>query len=269
MPTVTANHTELYYESTGTSSETIVFSHGLLWSGRMFYKQVAALSDTYRVVTYDHRGQGRSAVAPDGYDMDTLYEDAVGLIEKLDLGPVHFAGLSMGGFVGMRLAARRPDLVRSLMLLETSAEAEPAENVLKYRTLSTVVRYFGAWAVAGPVMKIMFGQTFLNDSARADERGYWTEQLKQNKRSIVRAVNGVIDRKPVLDELANITAPTLVVVGDEDIPTVPAKAQRIHERIAGAQLVVIPRAGHTSSVEESAAVTASIRAFLSNVPART
>lgn len=58
----------------------------------------------YRVITYDHRGQGKSSVPKTGYDMDSLYEDVVLLIEQLKLGSVHFAGLSMGGFVGMRLA---------------------------------------------------------------------------------------------------------------------------------------------------------------------
>ena len=111
-------------------------------------------------------------------------------------------------------------------------------------------------------MKIMFGKTFLNDPARADERQYWTNQLKQNKKSIVRAVNGVIDRLPILPELGNIKVPTLVIVGDEDTATIPAKAQKIHENIAGSQLVVMQRGGHTSSIEEPEAVTGVIRGFL-------
>lgn len=273
MPTLTTNGVTLYYEDTGapppqpgqTPAETIVFSHGLLWSGHLFHPQVAALRARYRVVTYDHRGQGRSQVTPTGYDMDTLYADAVGLIDGLNLGRVHFAGLSMGGFIGMRLAARRPDLLRSLLLLETSAEGEPAENVPKYRTLNFIVKWVGTWAVAGPVMKIMFGQTFLNDPARADERRYWTAQLKQNKRSITRAVNGVINRLPILPELARIRLPTLVVVGDEDVATRPPKAQRIHEAIAGSRLVIIPRAGHTSSVEAPEAVNAALLTFLTSI----
>ncbi len=234
----------------------------------MFHKQVAALRADYRVITYDHRGQGQSEVTTNGYDMDTLYEDAIGLIEQLGVAPVHFAGLSMGGFVGMRLATRRPDLLRSLLLLETSAEGEPSENVPKYRTLSTIVKWLGTWAVAGPVMKIMFGKTFLNDPARAEERHYWTNQLKQNKRSVVRAVNGVIDRQPILAELNKITIPTLVIVGEEDVATVPAKARRIHEHIAGSQLVVMPHGGHSSCIEEPDAVTEAIQGFLLQLVAK-
>jgi 3-oxoadipate enol-lactonase len=121
MPYLTTNSVKLHYEDSGAptaNAQTIVFSHGLLWSGHMFHKQVAALRTEYRVITYDHRGQGQSELTPDGYDMDTLTTDAIGLIEQLGIAPVHFAGLSMGGFVGMRLAARHPQLLRSLILME-------------------------------------------------------------------------------------------------------------------------------------------------------
>ena len=104
MPVIKINNCDYYYEEHGAGSETILFSHGLLWSGYLFHKQVAFFKRRYRVITYDHRGQGKSSVPKTGYDMDSLYEDVVLLIEHLKLGSVHFAGLSMGGFVGMRLA---------------------------------------------------------------------------------------------------------------------------------------------------------------------
>ncbi|MGZ3459308.1 MAG: alpha/beta fold hydrolase, partial [Archangium sp.] len=168
MPFLDVNGTRLYYEDTGGSGEPIVFSHGLLWSGRMFDKQVPALKDRYRCITYDHRGQGQSDVwKVNTVDMETVYADAVGLIEKLGVGPCHFVGLSMGGFVGMRLAARRPELLRSLALLETTADPEPAENVPRYKLLNFVMRWLGPRLVAKQVMRIMFGRSFLEDEARA------------------------------------------------------------------------------------------------------
>lgn len=265
MPTITINGAEIYYEDTGQGEETIVFSHGLLWSGRMFQAQVAALQGRYRCITYDHRGQGRSEVTAGGYDMDSLAEDAAALIEALELGPCHFAGLSMGGFVAMRLAARRPELLRSLILLETSADAEPAENVPRYRLLNLIVRLFGVRAVAGQVLPIMFGSSFLGDASRAQELERWQQELLGNQRSIVRAVKGVIDRAPIYPELDQVRLPTLIIVGDEDVATVPAKAQRIAQAIAGSRLVVIPGAGHTSTVEEPAAVNAALQDFLSGL----
>src|SRR5205823_2727516 len=125
VPMLAVNGVRLYYDDTGGSGEPIVFSHGLLWSGRMFEAQVAALRGRYRCITYDHRGQGRSDVPrARSHDMETVTDDAASLIEALGAAPVHFVGLSMGGFVGMRLAARRPELLRSLVLLETSADPE-------------------------------------------------------------------------------------------------------------------------------------------------
>ena len=117
MPYILINEVNYYYEETGSGDETIIFSHGLLWSGHMFHKQVNYFKDKYRIITYDHRGQGKTEATADGYDMDNLYEDAVVLIEKLEGKPVIFAGLSMGGFVGMRLAARKPELIKKLILM--------------------------------------------------------------------------------------------------------------------------------------------------------
>lgn len=267
MPHVDVNGTRLWVEDTGGTGPPVVFSHGLLWSTRFFDPQVAALRDRYRCVAYDHRGQGRSDVPPGrgAVTIEQGYADAVALLDRLALGPVHFVGLSMGGFVAMRLAARRPDFVRSLALLETSADPEPEANRPRYRLLAGVVRWLGARPVASRVMPIMFGRTFLTDPARAAERDAWRAHLVSNRRAIWRAVHGVVDRAGVADELPRITAPTLVVVGDEDVATVPAKAERITARIPGARLVVVRGAGHRSSVEQPAQVNAALRTFLDAV----
>lgn len=266
MAKIRINGAELYYEESGHGDETIVFSHGLLWSGRMYDKQVAHFKQRYRVITYDHRGQGQSEVTESGYDMDSLYEDAAALIEALDAAPCHFVGLSMGGFVGMRVAARRPDIVKSLTLLETSADAEPSENVPKYNFLKLIWRWLGPMLIISPVMQIMFGQKFLNDPARSAERKQWADRLRANNRiGTTRAVQGVVDRQGVYDELKNITVPTLVIVGDQDVATVPAKSERIHGQINGSQMVVIPGAGHTSTVEEPQAIIQAMDTFLSTL----
>src|SRR5438445_11081604 len=126
MPTLDVNGTTLYYEDTGGAGPPLLFSHGLLFSGRMFEAQIAHLRGRYRCIAWDHRGQGRSADAPGRcVEIETVTADAVALIEALGLAPVHFAGLSMGGLVGLRIAARRPELIRSLLLMEPTAEPEP------------------------------------------------------------------------------------------------------------------------------------------------
>jgi 3-oxoadipate enol-lactonase len=266
MPHINVNGVRLYFEQHGTGPEAVIFAHGLLMSGRMFDQQVDTLKDRYRCITFDFRGQGQSEVTPGGYDMDTLTGDAAALIRELGCAPCHFLGLSMGGFVGMRLAIHSPELIKSLMLLETTADPEPAENVAKYRRLNFVARWFSLSLVASPVMKIMFGKKFLTDPSRAAFRSDLRLRILRNHRvGITRAVMGVITRQGVYDQLDQIKTPTLIVVGDQDVATEPAKAERIHARIRGSKLRIIPGAGHSSSIEEPEAVNAAIVEFLSDL----
>ena len=250
MPYLSLPSLNLYYEEIGSGPETLVFSHGLLWSHRMFEAQVVEFSKTYRVIAYDHRGQGKSEVKGP-YDMDTVAEDAAALIRNLVDGPVHFIGLSMGGFVGMRLAARHPELIKSLVLLETSANAEPLENLPQYKLLNWIVRWIGIIPpIANKVMKIMFAHSWLQNSANGDSIRRWKKELASNKKSITGPVEGVIYRKGVEEELAKITCPTMVIVGDEDVATTPQKAAFIQQGIAGAKLETISGAGHSSCIEK-------------------
>jgi len=261
MPMIRANGTALYYEDTGGTGAPVVFSHGLLWNTTLFAPQIAGLKNRYRCIAYDHRGQGRSADdIVNAISMETVTDDAAALIEKLGLGPVHFCGLSMGGIVGMRLAVRRPDLIRSLVLLDTTADPEPYK--LKYATMCFMVRFFGIESVRKAVMPALYGKTALNDPARAGERQEWEQQFSSNRRSIWRAANGVVARKSIYGELGKIAVPTLVAVGDEDVGTPKPMAERIASAIPGAKLMVIPGAGHGSTLEQPAIVTAAIGAFL-------
>ena len=271
MAKISVNGTELYYEDTGpgSSGETIVFSHGLLWSTELFAPQIAALRERYRCIAWDHRGQGQSAADHrEHIGMELVWKDSVALLEALGTGPVHFCGLSMGGFLAMRMAARRPDLVKSLILIETSSDPEPIENVARYRTLTRVVRVLGTWPVRDRVAPIMLGKTILTERARhSDVQRFMAIMMR--RRDIWRAVNGVIDRAGIHDELSRITAPTLILVGDEDVATPRAKAEKIAAGINHAKLVGIERAGHSSTVEEPSAVCAAIETFLGTLPRAT
>jgi 3-oxoadipate enol-lactonase len=269
VPTIEVNGTTLHYVDTGPGStgETIAFSHGLLWGIELFEAQIEALRSRYRCIAWDHRGQGQSAADPDRtvIGIELVWQDAVALLEVLDTGPVHFCGLSMGGFVAMRMGARRPDLVKSLLLLETSSDPEPVENLGKYRLLTKMVKALGQRLskplIRSQVLPIMLGKTILSDKSRAaDVRRFG--DIMGRRGDIWRAVNGVIERAGIHGELDRVTAPTLIVVGDEDIATVPAKAEKIASAISHAKLVRIPHAGHSSSIEEPAAVTSAIEEFL-------
>jgi pimeloyl-ACP methyl ester carboxylesterase len=266
MPELTVNGARIHYEEVGSGPETLVFSHGLLMSGEMFREQVAAFKDRYRCITFDHRGQGKSEVTPGGYDMDSLTEDAAVLIRELDAAPCHFAGLSMGGFVGMRLAVRYPELLQSLILMETTADPEPEENKGPYRRLAFVGRWFGFRIVAKKVMKIMFGPSFLNDPRRTSLRKQCEDKLiALDKVGTNRAAHGVIDRNGFYEHLADIDLPTLILVGDEDGATPLPKSERMHAAIRNSRLEVIPHAGHSASIEEPRAVNEAIGDFLSEL----
>jgi pimeloyl-ACP methyl ester carboxylesterase len=259
---------DLHVEDSGGTGQAIVFSHGLLWSTTMWRFQVAAFRGRYRCIAYDHRGQGKSEVTASGYDMDTLAGDAAALIEQLGAAPAHFVGLSMGGFVGMRLAARRSELVRSLVLMETASDGEPWRSAPKYAVMSFLTRFFGAGPFVPAVMKIMFARPFREDPARAQLRdGLVREMLANDLRGQRRAVSGVISRKPVAaEELSRIRAPTLVVSGEQDSAVVPERSRRTAAQIPGARFVSIPRAGHSSSLEEPEAVNRVLREFWESLP---
>ncbi|ERM83559.1 alpha/beta hydrolase [Rhodonellum psychrophilum GCM71 = DSM 17998] len=251
MPEIQVNNTKLFYVKEGNGEETVFFSHGLLWSHKMFREQIDFLKIKYTVIAYDHRGQGKSQVSEGNYDMDLLTLDALALIDALVGKPVHFVGLSMGGFVGMRLAARYPGRIKSLILMETSEQPEPKENLLKYKLLNAIVRWFGVIPpVAKSVMKIMFAKSWLENPENKESFDYWMQELKSNHKSIAKSVEAVIYRKGVEEEIKKIICPTLIIVGDEDVATTPEKARFIQKSIPNSKMHLLHGAGHSSSIEK-------------------
>lgn len=264
---VAVNGTELEVLDTGGDGPVVAFSHGLLWSHRMFLPQIEALRGRYRCVAWDHRGQGQSAV-PDGriVTIEQVTADAIALFEQLKLGPVHFVGLSMGGFVGMRIAARRPELVRSLSLLETAPDPEPTAHLGRYRLLNLAARTVGVNdLLAGRVLRIMCADALLDDPAQQAKVRALAGMLKENRRSIYKAVNGVLEREGVERELGNIRCPTMVLRGTADNAIARERAYKLVDGIAGAKWVEVPGAGHTSTLETPEAVNAELTAFLGAV----
>ncbi|MFO7713633.1 alpha/beta fold hydrolase [Desulfosarcina sp.] len=263
MPDILVNGVRLSYTEQGSGPETIIFSHSYLLDSRHFDPQIAALRGRYRCIAYDHRGHGRSEVARSGYEMENLYRDAVSFIEALGCAPCHFVGLSTGGFIGLRIAIRRPEMLKSLILMDTSADAEPPEARKQYRLMLVALRWLGYRPVVGRAMPIFLGPKFLQDPSRSHEVRQWRRRMMANDRqAMIDFANGIFSRESVFEQIDAIQTPTLVVVGEKDVPTPPEKARRMVEKISGAQLKVIPNAGHLSTVEEPAAVNAALVAFL-------
>lgn len=267
MPTINANGANLYYTEKGSGEETVVFSHGYLLNSDQFYYQQQVMSSEYRCLAYDHRGHGQSEATKDGYELENLYQDAVAFLEETNATPCHFVGLSTGGYIGMRLGFRRPDLLRSLILMDTAADLDPPAMMRQYRMMSNAVRWVGTRPLLNRVMPLMFGHQFLTDVRRTAEMTQWRNRINQNDPvAISKFGNGLWSREPVLDDLPKINIPTLIIVGAEDVATPPEKAEQMAELIPNAQKVVIPFAGHSSPIEEPIRVTEAIQTFLQNLP---
>jgi 3-oxoadipate enol-lactonase len=245
LPTIDVNGTTLCYDDTGGPGPAVVLSHSLFFDRTMFAAQVAEFGRRFRVVTYDHRGQGASARSPH-VDMDTLANDAGALITALDLGQAHVVGNSMGGFVALRLAARRPELVRSAVVLSSSADEE--EQVENFEALLEHARTAGLTEAVDALLYTMFGDTTLAKRVAVRER--WRRHFAALDDAVLTAAQAVIGRKAVLGELAGCTVPLLVLSGAEDHAYPPEFSQRIADTAANAQHVTLRGAGHSLAVEQ-------------------
>lgn len=262
VSTIKVNGVELFYKESGRGSETIVFSHGLLMDHSMFEAQRAAFEGRYRVIAYDQRGQGFSQDPGQGYDMDMVADDAAALIEALRAAPCHFAGLSMGGFAGMRLAARRPELVRTLTLMNTGAEKQPASARLRYGFLAQLVKIAGTAPFTGIAVQELFGRSTRSsdDPEKRKMLEEWTAKLRTRPKNTARALMGVMNRPEfAAAELAAIRCPTLIITGEDDTAQPPRNSERLAAAIPNSRLVRIPGCGHSSSLEAPQAVIEAMR----------
>ena len=265
MPEIEIDGRPIHYVIAGAGPETIVFSHGYLMRHEMFAAQIETLSKTYRVIAYDHRGHGHSGRCQTPFGIYDLVDDAEHLIDAVCAGPVHFAGMSTGGYVGMRLLLRRPDLIRTLTLIDTGANAESPASLKKYNQLLFLVRLIGIRPLLGQVLPLLFGKSFREDPAQRDTFKQMKAYIGGLDRTSVRQFGrAIFDRDDVLEDLRALDDPpaTLIMVGENDIPTPPAYADAMQAAIKGAELVQVPKAGHTSPLESPAFVTETIGAFL-------
>lgn len=266
MATIEVNQVELHYHEVGTGKETLVFSHGYLMNHTMFEQQIAVFKDHFRCIAFDHRGHSQSEVTQSGYDLDNLVTDAIGLIEGLNLGPVHFVGMSTGGFVGMRIALRRPDLLRSLVLMDTSAEAESPKTLKKYHLLLWVLRYIGYFPVIGQVVPLLFHRSFLkNKTHRATVKQWRNIITSQNRPAMVAFGKGIFARTNILEQLSTVTIPTAVIIGEHDKATRPIHSERMAATIPNALYTVIPDAGHGAAIEKPEEVTEAMRQLYTSI----
>ena len=241
------NGTQLFYEVAG-KGETVVLIHGLCLDLRMWDDQVPALSEHYCVLRYDVRGFGKSGV-PSGPFRHA--DDLHALLEHLDLGAAHIVGLSMGGRIALHHALIYPDATRSLVLVDSALDgfdwSREWEDSLD--AIEAYAQVFGAAAGNGMWLKHELFAT-----ARTNER------CNTKLAAIVNDCPGWnwVNDTPAMGidppaglRLASVTAPTLVVVGENDLPDFARIADKLAAEIPHAQKAVLCGAGHMSNMERA------------------
>lgn len=252
------NGTELAYVDAGPRDGVpIVFSHSLFFDHTMFDALAEKFTaDGYRVVAYDHRGQGESAPAPRvELAVDVLAEDAAALIEHLGLAPCHVVGNSLGGFVALRLAARRPELLRTAAALGSSAEEE--HKLAEFAPLVEHLTEHGTADVVDTVMYIMFGDSSL--AQESSTTSTWRAAIARLEPRIGDAAHGVIHRGRIVEELAGCRVPVLAVAGSEDHAYPPPISSANIADAASGRHVTVDAAGHSVALEQPEAVAEHLR----------
>jgi 3-oxoadipate enol-lactonase len=231
----------------------LVLANSLGTTVDIWEPQLPALARHYRVVRFDTRGHGRSAVPPGPYTIGDLGNDVLALLDGLGVARAHFCGLSLGGMVGMWLAAHAPERIDRLVLCCTSAR--PAAPEAWARRAATV-RAEGTGAIADLVVS-----RWLTPAYASRHPGLVTRlraMLTATPAEGYASCCEVIERLDLTAALPRIAAPTLVVHGADDPAILPSHGADIAAAVPGARLTLVRHAAHLANVEQAGAVTALI-----------
>ena len=260
MPIIHVNGIDLYYESHG-AGDPVLLVHGLGSSTLDWEAQVAVLARHHRVITFDVRGHGRSAKPKQRYSVALFAEDTAALIRALDFGPMHVVGISMGGMIAFQLAVTAPELVRSLVIVN-SGPAMPVTTWSQRMMIWTrvaIVRLRGMRA-----MGTMLADRLLPKPEHAPLRAQFVERWAANQpRAYLSALHGLLNWT-VMEHLKDIRCPTLILSGDLDYTPIAVK-QEYTALIPGAELVVIPDARHMMPVERPEPFNQALLSFLARL----
>lgn len=234
----------------------IMLSNSLGTCFEMWNAQVARLTARYRVLRYDSRGHGRSESPDAEYSIERLGRDALELLDEIGVGRAHFCGLSLGGMVGMWLAANEGERIDRLILCNTAAQLGPPAAWLER---AAAVRAGGMAAVADAVLERWFTSDFRR--ARPDEVERIRSMLLTTDPTGYAGCCAAIRDMDLREALSLITRPTLVVAGAQDPATPREAAIAIAAAIAGSRLAVLD-AAHLSNVEAAEPFTGAVTEFL-------
>jgi 3-oxoadipate enol-lactonase len=241
---------ELPYRVDGADdAPPLVLSNSLGSTSEMWDPQVPALSERFRVIRYEVRGHDAAPVPHGPYSIAELGGDVVALLDRLGIERAHFAGLSLGGMTGMWLAVNAPGRVGRLVLLCTSAMLSREHDwPLRART----VREQGTAAVAEAVVERWFTPGFAE--ANPDVAARMRAMVADTPPEGYAGCCDAIDAMDLVEDIATVRAPTLVIGGREDPATPPHHAEQIAGRIPGARLELV-NAAHLANYERPEEVT--------------
>jgi 3-oxoadipate enol-lactonase len=239
----------------------VLLVHGYPYNHTIWAAQMAAL-DGYRRIAPDLRGMGQSDAPDLGYSMATYAADLAALLDAVGVDEVVLCGLSMGGYIAFEFLRNWRRRVRGLVLVDTRAEADSPEGRRAREAAAALARERGATAIADEMLPQSLTPTTLTRSP----------EMAEQVRSLMAAtpVAGIVGALGAMRDRSDSTAllptlrdiPTLILVGELDEPTPPARAQAMAEAIPGARCIVIPGVGHLSPVEGADQVTQALLAFL-------
>ena len=254
---------QLYYEIHGDEGDNkrpwIVFSHSLACTTEMWRPQIEAFARTHRVLLFDTRGHGQSDCPEGPYTMEELGQDTYQLLSALDIDRTHFVGLSMGGMIGQELALKHPELLASLTIADSTSSwppeaielfAERARQGAEVGMDSLVEATLGRWFTPA------YHRSNPNDVAEI------AEMIRNTPVTGYAGCSYAIPRINYTDRLKEISCPVLVLVGAQDIGTVPALSHEIHENCPGSELFEIENASHLSNIEQPEAFNQVLSSFL-------
>jgi pimeloyl-ACP methyl ester carboxylesterase len=261
---VRANGLEVAYDRVG-EGPPLVFVHGAASDARMWQPQLAALADEFTVVTWDEPGAGRSSDVPWDFGLADYAECLAALIDALDLGLAHVAGLSWGGTVAQELYRCHPELVATLILVDTYAgwKGSLSEDEVRIRVdglrqiLATPPGEFD------PTLPGLFA-----GNPPAEFVPLLEEMAADVRPESMRIALLVMAQTDQRDLLPRIAVPTLLIWGEEDARSPLRVAHQFENAIPDAELVVIAGAGHMSNLERPQPFNDAVREFCRAHPPR-
>ncbi len=258
MSKATVNNIELYYETAG-SGESVLFFHGLGSSARDWEMQIPAFTKQFKTIAFDLRGHGQSQKPKGPYSMSLFAKDTAELIKSLGVGSVHVVGISLGGMIAFQLAVDHPELVKSMVIVNSGPELVVRTLKERWQVFMrfAIVRVMGMRKMGEVLSKRLFPKDG-QENLRQIFVGRWAENDVRAYMDTMRAIVGW----SVADKIQNIKIPVLVVAADNDYTPVSAKEAYI-PKLGNAELVVIEDSRHAVPVEKPDEFNRVVLRFLS------